>query len=653
MQLQIGDTIGEYRILEVIGDGGFSIVYKAEDMALARPVAIKQMLPEAFAKEGSREWFLREARLAASLNHPNIVATYALREQGDNVFLIMEYMPGGDLYNMVEQQGPLNRGALLKVASDICRALEALHTRGVLHRDVKPENILLTDNGQFKLADFGLAHIHQTGRLETSGPQPGTLLYMSPEQAHGRQVTARSDVYSLAVVLYEAMTGQYYLDTYNFRDDELLLNLIDEAEPRPISQRDASVPAAISEPILRALSKNPENRPATASDFLAEIRGAMARSKHATLSQAARPLTPEIPQAPPDLLAELYEIRTLRDAQQQPEQARARLQLLWEEYSGLPEVAAEWGETLLAMEQTTEGQAWLERSVRINPLLPFAQIALAELYRATDEGHADDATALALQADPDLAYAMLYEDIVDSLNEPEQYARYVAVFRQAAIEREDAPMLHNLGQVLALNKDRQEESIAAFERAVIHDPTYGPAYVGLGSLLIELNRLPDAIALLEQAIQKNFPTLPPEDWHKSQTVYQRQHAYLALAVTLAQINEFERSAAAAILVFERDPRELEEDAMGLLDVYTKAAEVWLRAGQEERAIALLEQLEPLAAHWGHVRTFSLLDTAHHRQSSFPARNDRRNWDGALGMLRSSLRRITPPKAEPGSLAAQD
>ena len=161
MRLKPGDRIGEYKILEVIGNGGFSIIYRAEDTFLLRQVAIKQLSTEVFSEEGTREWFIREARLAASLNHPNIVGTYALREEGDSMFLIMEYLPGGDLHDLMSQQGPLDLTTILRIATDICHALQALHDREVIHRDIKPENILIGPEEQFKLADFRLAQIRQ------------------------------------------------------------------------------------------------------------------------------------------------------------------------------------------------------------------------------------------------------------------------------------------------------------------------------------------------------------------------------------------------------------------------------------------------------------------------------------------------------------
>jgi serine/threonine protein kinase len=304
-QLKHGDSIGEYQILSVIGNGGFSVVYKAEDTTLSRLVAIKQLLPDAFSEEGSREWFIREARLTASLNHPNIVHIYALREQGESLFLVMEYLPGGDLHTLVQEEGPLNRSTLLKVTTDICRALDTLHARNVIHRDIKPENILIAQPNHFKLADFGLAHASVTAADspdDATGPQPGTLLYMSPEQALGREVTIRSDIYSLAVVLYEAITGRYYLDIdLGNTDDETLMRAIEHVSPGFPVPFDDSIPREISAPLLRALSKDPGERPPNARTFLSDLRSAVARSKHTTLSQRRRSIDPQVIQLPPDL----------------------------------------------------------------------------------------------------------------------------------------------------------------------------------------------------------------------------------------------------------------------------------------------------------------------------------------------------------------
>ncbi len=638
MKLKPGDTIGEYRILNVIANGGFSVVYRARDTNLLRTVAIKQLSPAAFSEEGTREWFIREAQLTASLAHPNIVQIYSLRDEGDLIFLVMEYLPS-DLHELVQKHGPLDRARLLKVASDICRALETLHARNVIHRDIKPENILIGPEEQFKLADFGLAHVRQLhGAADARGPQPGTLLYMSPEQAFGRKVTPRSDIYSLAIVLYEAITGHYYFPfDEDDDDDDLLLDLIDNADPLPVDRHHPSVPQAIEEPLLRALSKDPYERPATAREFLADLKTAITRSKHATLSKKRRELAAtQRPAAPPELQRVLYAIRTLRDAQHQPKQALRQMRALWEEHPGIPEVAAEWGETLVAAGRISEGRNWLEDAVHTNPDLPFAQLALADIYRNTDDNDedADAATVQAIQIDPDLVYAVLYEDIVASLNDPDTYKHYVDLFRTAAADTPTAPVLHNLGQVLALDPEATRESLAVFQEALQRDPDYGPAALGLASLLIERQRIAEAIPLLETARYATFPTVAPDDWHKAHTVYQQVHAHLALAIAYAQVGQYENSAIAARAVLDLNHEELDEDAPALLEAYARAARAWLDEGHALRAYKFLNQVIPLASTWGSVEIFALLEEA--QQSIEASQRRPRQWDDALDWLRTSV-----------------
>jgi serine/threonine protein kinase len=639
-QLKPGNSIGEYQILSVIGNGGFSIVYKAEDTTLGRLVAIKQLLPDAFSEEGSREWFIREARLTASLNHPNIVHIYALREQGESLFLVMEYLPGGDLQTLVQEEGPLNRSTLLKVTTDICRALDTLHARNVIHRDIKPENILIAQPNHFKLADFGLAHASAMAADspdDATGPQPGTLLYMSPEQALGREVTLRSDIYSLAVVLYEAITGRYYLDIdLRNTDDETLLRAIEHVSPGFPVPFNNSIPREISAPLLRALSKDPAERPPNARTFLSDLRSAVARSKHATLSQRRRSIDQQVIQMPSDLQHELYEIRTIRDAHHHPELALERLRDIWETSPGIPEVAAEWGETLVALGRPEDGRPWLESALRLKPVLPFAQLAMADLFRTIDENQdaADEAVVLAIHADPDLVYAVLYDEIVDSLENPEEYAEYVALFRHAAEEDASPVILHNLGQILSLSKTHEAESIAAFEDAIDRDSNYGPAYVGLANLLIEAGQLERAIELLQQATYGYFPALPAEDWHKTNTVYQRPHAFLALAVAYAQIGHFENSAIAARTVLELAAKELDDDAPTLLDAYVQAAKAWIKQGEHLRAYKFLNQVIPLAATWGNVQIFTLLEVTQNQVD--PKSRRKQQWDDAMDWLKSGL-----------------
>jgi tetratricopeptide (TPR) repeat protein len=309
---------------------------------------------------------------------------------------------------------------------------------------------------------------------------------------------------------------------------------------------------------------------------------------------------------------------------------------IWQTASGTPEVSAEWGETLIALGRIDEGRDWLERAIRMKHDLPFAHLALADIYRNVDENddEADDALIEAIHIDPDTVYAILYDDIIDALTDAEAFEAFNALFKRAAEEKPIAPIFHNWGQVLALNPDYGRESIRAFEAAIELDPDYGPAYVGLGSLLVQLERLQRAIPILEQATYRMYPFLTATDWHKTATVYQRSHAHLALAVAYAQAHQYENSAIAACTVLELAPKELEEDAPELLTAYVEAANTWMKKGENLRAYKFLNQIIPLAAYWGKVQIFTLLGIA---QNKIPAEHRReQQWDDAEDWLKASL-----------------
>ncbi len=225
-----------------------------------------------------------------------------------------------------------------------------------------------------------------------------------------------------------------------------------------------------------------------------------------------------------------------------------------------------------------------------------------------NEDAADEATILAIHADPDLVYAVLYEDIVESLDKPDEYAEFVTLFRHACRGK------YVTGRIAQSRSDSRPVKNARgrkfrqpLKTAISRDPNYGPAYVGLANLLIEAGQLERAIELLEQATYSYFPTLPPEDWHKTNTIYQRPHAFLALAVTYAQIGHFENSAIAARTVLELAPKELDDDAPALLDAYVQAAKTWIKQGEHLRAYKFLNQVIPMAATWGNVQIFTLLE----------------------------------------------
>lgn len=300
----VGKRLGKYEIQTEIGKGGMGVVYQAYDPLLDRQVAIKVLAPHLVWEPGFVQRFLREARAAARLKHPGIVTIYDVGHSGPKSggswhFIVMEYLTGQTLGQIIRQRGPLPPRESLSILYGVAEALDYSHLHGLVHRDVKPGNIVIDSDGQPTLTDFGIARAAQETRLTATGALIGTPQYMSPEQAQGEEVDHRTDIYSLGVAAYEILTGRVPFDATT--PHAVLHKVIYEPMPSVRAQR-PDLPAEVDQALASALAKEPDDRYGTAmglAEALGEVlvgqAGAAEEKRDLLMDALSQPTAPPRP----------------------------------------------------------------------------------------------------------------------------------------------------------------------------------------------------------------------------------------------------------------------------------------------------------------------------------------------------------------------
>ena len=270
----IGEVLGNYRILKKLGEGGMGTVYLARDLSLEREVALKVISPELARNPRLMARFRVEAIAQAKLNHSNITVIHSFDQEKDSYYIVMEFVDGKTLKNVINEENPIPVDRALKIFSRVLEGIAYAHSRGVVHRDIKPSNIFLTKDQRIKIGDFGIAKVKGIEGLTKMGASLGSPLYSSPEQLLGKKTDGRTDVYSLGITLYEMLTGKLPFKPSDDSEYKIIKEVM-EFKPQKPSELDKRIPAAIDTVVMKSLAKSPGDRFQSVNEFQQEIKKLM------------------------------------------------------------------------------------------------------------------------------------------------------------------------------------------------------------------------------------------------------------------------------------------------------------------------------------------------------------------------------------------
>jgi serine/threonine protein kinase len=531
----VGQRLFEYEIVRPLGQGGFAAVFEARDRILNRPVAIKQLLLNRVGDKNAVKRFVQEGRVVATLEHPNIVSVYGMRIEDEKFYMIMEYVAGGSLWERLNKDGKLPLEQAVQLTIGICEGLTKLHEKGIIHRDIKSENILLTEDGRPKIIDFGIAHVPEAiGGLELTqaGFQPSTLLYSSPEQITGEPLDARSDVYQVGELLYYMLAGKHYIDlalleqqsltqgvSSQFRSQAKLYQLLEiaicEEMPQGLRQLWREV-GALAGVVETALAKDKTQRFKDAAEFAATLK---------TLSINTTPVSSEA-----------------RDL-------------------GLQEARAYHKRGLAHVSTRNYEQAIVEytRAIKLDPVYAEAYNNRSTAHLLMNNyGEAVSDCQRALELAPDFVATYVNRGI--AYTGLRDYQKALADYNKALeLDPKNVYAFYNRGNT-HLWMIAYQEALSDYSQAITLDPEFLAAYVNRGVIHSELKNQTLALADFSQAIDLNPDYV---------------YAYYNRANIYRELGQYEQAAADYGKVIEFNPEHRY--------AYENRGDCWAALGYEERA----------------------------------------------------------------------